>query len=184
MFIYLVTPDIYKDKLTGKSSDPKWMVTQVLDSKIPEQALYMKELNELNDEVAAELLKGITKGKQAYRTKSIFTPEEDDQGNLTGKYLLKLTTKNKPVVKDSQGTIMSDAVVKKAYSGTLLRAIISIKKSLASNQKTVGLTTYLNKVQIIDLVEGTGGGGDFDSVDDGYTVDTVDADSCSDAPQF
>lgn len=173
-YLYLATPDV--------KFDPKYMCTLVFDTKVPEQAEYLKKLNKLNDDVAAELLKGITKGKNAYRTKDICKPEEDDQGNLTGRFFLKITTKQKPQVFDASGALLTDDVVKRAYGGTVGRAILSLKKSIVSTQKTVGLTTYMSKVQIIELVEGNGGGGaGFDSVEGGFTAPSFTTD---DTPNF
>lgn len=180
-FLYLVTPDVYVDKQSGKSADPKYMLTLVFDTKVPEQAEYLRKLNKLNDDVAAELLKDITKGKNAFRTKDICKAEEDDQGNLTGRYFLKITTKQKPQVFDASGNLLTDDVVKRAYGGTIGRAILSLKKSVVSTQKTVGLTTYMSKVQIIELVEGNGGGAGFDSVEGGFTAGCQ---SPSDTPNF
>lgn len=185
-FIHLVTPDIYVDKVSGKSADPKYSVTIVFDSKDPVHNKYIEGLKALNEETAAELLLKITKGRNAYRTKDLLKPEEDDEGNLTGRYNLKVNTKMKPKVQDSAGNLMADSVVKRAYSGTELRVIMGLKKSVATTQKTVGLTAYLSEVQIVKLVEGISTGGSFGAVEGGYVAPVEDSvgDGAPVAPQF
>jgi len=156
--------------------DPKWSVTLVFDPKNnPDHKKFLKALSDANKAIGEELLKGITKGKNAFRIKDIVRAEEDSDGNTTGKYLLKVTTKIKPLLKDSQGAVVSDAVGSKIGNGSTGRVALSLKKSVVSTQKTVGLTAYFTKAQIVELVEYSGGSGgdDFGAVDGGF-VSTVD----------
>ena len=162
-YIYLARPDV--------KFDPKYGVTLVLDEKIPEHAAYLANLNTLNDNIGQELLKGITKGRNAFKVKNICKPEEDDDGNPTGRWFLKATTKNKPTVVDANGVTIPDTVVGRAFGGTKGRLLLSIKKSIATQHKTVGVTLYLSKVQITEIVEGmSAGSNDFDSVPGGFTA--------------
>jgi hypothetical protein len=162
-FIYLARPDV--------KFDPKYHVTGILDEKNPEHAKYLAALNTANDNVGQELLKGITKGRNAFRVKDICKAEEDDTGNPTGRWFLKATTKNKPVVVDANGNVIPDAILGRAFSGSKGRLLLSLKKSTVTNHKTTGLTLYLSKVQITELVEGmTAGSSDFDSVPGGFSA--------------
>ena len=173
--VYLETPDVYKDLVSGKCADPKYCVTLILDTKRPDHAAYLKALNDLNDAVGKELMANLPKvGSKAYRVKDIARAEEDDDGNPTGRYFLKATSKTKRQVLDSTGKAAVPAhVLTKAGNGSTGRVIMSLKKSIASQQKTVGLTLYLDKAQLITIVERTGGTGGtgFDSVDGGFTAE-------------
>ena len=166
IFIYLAQPDV-------KFGDPKYGFTLVLDSKVPEHVAFLDGLNKLNDTVGQELLKGITKGRNAFRVKDVCKAEEDDDGNPTGKYFLKCVSKQQRPVLDSKGQVIPADILRKIGSGSKGRALLSIKKSIASQHKTVGITMYLDKVQVVSVVEYSGGSGSsgFDAVDGGFTAD-------------
>ena len=165
IFIYLSNPDT-------KFGDPKYGFTLVLDSKVPEHAAFLDGLNNLNDTVGQELLKGITKGRNAFRVKDVCKAEEDDDGNPTGRYFLKCVSKQQRPVLDSKGQVIPADILRKIGSGSKGRALLSIKKSIASQHKTVGITMYLDKVQVVSVVEFAGGSSNgFDAVDGGFTAD-------------
>lgn len=165
IFIYLSNPDT-------KFGDPKYGFTLVLDSKVPEHAAFLDDLNKLNDTVGQELLKGITKGRNAFRIKDVCKAEEDDDGNPTGRYFLKCVSKQQRPVLDSKGQVIPADILRKIGSGSKGRALLSIKKSIASQHKTVGITMYLDKVQVVSVVEFAGGSSNgFDEVDGGFTAD-------------
>ena len=165
IFIYLSNPDT-------KFGDPKYGFTLVLDSKVPEHAAFLDGLNKLNDTVGQDLLKGITKGRNAFRIKDVCKAEEDDDGNPTGRYFLKCVSKQQRPVLDSKGQVIPADILRKIGSGSKGRALLSIKKSIASQHKTVGITMYLDKVQVVSVVEFSGGSSNgFDAVDGGFTAD-------------
>ncbi len=168
-YIHIVTPDRYKLP-DGSFAPPKYSVTLRLDSKDPVVAAYLKALNDLNDTVGNELIPTITKDRKSYRIKDICKAEEDDDGNETGFYLLKATSKNKPVIKDSANNIMSDAAAGRAFSGSTGRIVMSFRKSIDTQRKTVGLVLYLEKVQLISIVEGASCAADFTSVPGGFVA--------------
>jgi hypothetical protein len=178
-YLYLTRPDV--------KFDPKYHGTIILDEKNPDHAKYLAELNTLNDNIGQALLKDITKGRNAYKVKNICRAEEDDNGNPTGRWFLKATTKNKPTVVDANGVVIPDAVLGRAYSGSEGRLLLSFRESTVSTQKTVGVTMYLAKVQITKLVEGmSAGSGDFDSVPGGFSAGAVSNgnQSVDDTPDF
>jgi len=153
--------------------DPKWCLTLRFDPKNnPAHKDFLSKLSAANKSTGEELLKGITKGKNAYRVKDILRAEEDADGNPTGMYLLKVSTKTKPVLKDASGNPVSDHVGSSVSNGTKGRVRLALKKSTATNQKTVGLTAYFDRVQIVELVEYSGGSDNdgFGKVDGGFTV--------------
>lgn len=164
-YLYLHKPD--------EKYDPKYQVTLVFDGNNKAHKAYMDNLNEANTEAGQELLKEITKGRNAYRIKEIFRPEEDDDGNLTGRYLLKATTKKKPMVVDAQGQVIPDSILSKIGYGSEGRAILYIKPSTVSTQRTVGLTIYLSKVQVTKFLERPEGSSGFGAVEGGFNAADV-----------
>lgn len=183
-FIYVTTPIAtlnypYLVKQDTKF-DPKWCVTLQFDPKNnPEHKKFLAELKKLNEDSAKELLNTITKGKSAYRTKDIIKADEDSEGNPTGTYSVKVSTKHKPQLYDSKGAVIPDEVGAGIWGGSKGRVAMALKKSIAANQKTVGLTLYFNKVQVTEIVRGTGGSTDsenpsgFSTIEGGFTVDTA-----------
>lgn len=153
--------------------DPKYSVDLVFDPKDKEHLKFMKALKALNTEVGQELLKGITKGKQQYSVKDIFKAQEDSEGNPTGKFILKACTKEKPVVKDAAGNLIPDSVGLKIGNGSTGRAIVSYRASVVTSRKTVGLTVYLSKAQVTEVVEYEANDG-LSPVKGGFVADAKD----------
>lgn len=159
-WLYLSKPDI-------KFGDPKYQATLTFDPSVPEQAAYVDKLERLNAEAAQRVLQDITKGRSAYQVKQLFTPVEDSDGNLTGEVSLKLTTKKKPTVYDKDDRIMAEDVLATAGNGSKGRARIYFVESAVSSRRTAGLTTYLSRLQITQVVEYAGAnGGGFGAVED------------------
>ena len=168
---YLAEPDT--------KYSPKYQVTVVLDKKNKAHKKFMDELNKLNEEVGKDLLKSIKSGRKSYRIKEILKPQEDDEGNPTGLYELKVSTKTKPTVIDSKVKPLTDAETSKVGNDSQCIVKISWKCSVATNQKTVGLVGYLalgKCVQVIDLVEYTGGDGGFGEAEGGFESSDAPAD--------
>lgn len=168
-YIFLGKPDQYKAP-DGTLGTPKFSTTLSIDSKIPENMEYLKHLNELNDTIGQELLKGITKDRKQYRIKDVCKEIEDDSGMGTGVYLLKATTnaldkngnpKELSVV-DGNKVPMSKSALCSCFNGTQGRLILSLKKSIDTQRKTVGIVLYLDKAQITEVVHGTGSSLGFD----------------------
>lgn len=183
-FVYVTTPiaTLNYPHLVKQDTkfDPKWCVTLQFDPKNnPDHKKFLSELKTLNETSANELLSTITKGKSAYRIKDLIKADEDSEGNPTGTYSIKCSTKHKPQLFDSKGAIIPDEVGMNIWSGSKGRVALTLKKSIATNQKTVGLTIYFNKVQITEIIKGTGGSSDGDSasgfspVEGGFTIDTT-----------
>lgn len=174
-FIYLAKQDT--------KFDPKYSVDLIIDpGDNEEHAAFMERIEELNTKVAEELRKTIKTGAKSYNVKEIFRELEDENGNPTGKYVLKATTKTKPVVVDAGRQVMPDDVINRCYGGTKGRLILGLRKSIVSGRKTIGLTVYLNKVQITAPVFGSTS--DFDEVDGGYTSGVSNDNNNSESPDF
>lgn len=183
-FIYLGKADRFKNP-DGTLAAPKYSVRLKLDSRDASHLAYMTYLNSLNDAVGAELLEAVApKDKKRFTIKDICKAEEDDDGNTTGFFFLKATSNKPPKsIKDSVGNDMLPSVAATAWDGSTGRIIMSLKKSTDTIRKTVGLVLYLEKAQIVTLVQGGGasGGGDFGSVAGGFVSTPVDD---SDVPNF
>lgn len=167
-YIYLASPDT--------KYEPKYCYTLRFDPENnPEHKAYVEALMEVNEAVGQSLLKGITKGRKAYRIKDLLVAEEDDSGEPTGAYTLKVTTKHPPKVKDTQSPKpqeVPDSIIKQIGSGSKLRALISFRASVVNSQKTVGLTAYLASTQLVELKTFTssGDGDDFGSIEGGFVA--------------
>lgn len=172
LFPYLVKQDT--------KFDPKWSVTLQLSPKDnPDHKKFLAEVKALNETVGKELLDGITKGKSAYRIKDLIKVDEDADGNITGTYSIKFSTKTKPAVYDAAGKQIPDEIAGTIFGGSKGRVAISFKRSTNTSQKTVGLVAYFTKVQVTEIVKGNAGGdgasGDsgFGAVEGGFVVDTT-----------
>ena len=149
--------------------DPKYSITLMINPANKEEKEFMISIFKLNKDAHDALLKDIKANKKSYRLKeSIFSEAVDAEGNPTGLFRMKATTKQKPAVVDAEGNQLGDEETKKLYSGTKGRVKLSLRKSVATQQKTLGLAVYFSGVQIIDPVFGGGGDGGFDAVEGGY----------------
>jgi hypothetical protein len=155
--------------------DPKYSVDMVFDTTEPSHREFIEQMQKLNKDVAAELLKD-QKVKKGWNTKELFKEETDSEGNPTGKLMLKGTTKDKPVVKDCDGKVLEDSFVNTLGNGTVGRAKLCLKKSAVSTRKTLGITTYLSTfgatVQVKEPVFYEGGDG-FGKVEDGFVAPEI-----------
>ena len=137
------------------------------------------------DEVKAEV--GAAKAKKL-KFNEPFTAELDDEGEETGKVLVKFkmkaqykakdgTTKtNKPRFFDARGNPVANPAT--IGNGSILR--ISYGIAGYSTPQGTGISLYLNAVQIVELVEYTGTGGSaqsygFEAEEDGYQSPAADA---------
>lgn len=111
-------------------------------------------------------------------------PEEDDQGNPTGKWIAAFkqnrvihfkdgSTKEVEVgIKDAGG---KKDVKQEVWGGSVLRPMFTMRPNKMTSSKEMGVRLDLVAVQVITLrTKGMGGGGpSFDAVDGGY-VDAMD----------
>lgn len=111
--------------------------------------------------------------------------EEDDDGEETGRAILKTKLKAKvtskktgeswdqrPRIFDAQGRDITDTGDIRIGSGSVLKANIEAVPYLMESTRTVGVSLRLRAVQVIKLVEGGGAGASsygFGS-EDGYTA--------------
>lgn len=94
-----------------------------------------------------------------------FSPEVDDQGNETGNVVFKFKSKRQPKLYDAKGKVISKNL--QVASGTVAKVATAINPYATGIN--VGVSLYLNDVQIIELVEY--GKGALFGEEDGFEFD-------------
>ena len=94
-----------------------------------------------------------------------FAPELDDQGQETGNVIFKFKSKRSPKLYDAKGKAINKVL--QVSSGTVAKVATAINPYATGIN--VGVSLYLNDVQIIDLVE-YGGAPKFGE-EDGYEAE-------------
>lgn len=129
--------------------------------------------------------KAIEKAELHYPLK----PEEDEDGNETGKSILKAKKKLKGAKKDGTAfetrVLLFDAEGKeikgdpKAGRGSKVRVAVTVAPFFSASTKKVGITLWLEAVQIVELIE-YGAGGSASSFgftkEDGYKAEEASPD--------
>jgi hypothetical protein len=98
----------------------------------------------------------------------------------TGEIVFKLTTKFPPQFFDSQGQVIPAGNVPRLMGGSQLRLSGSITTYDMGGKVGSGITLNINRVQIVEAVEASGGGGGFEAVEGGFVAE---AEETFDAPQ-
>lgn len=164
-----------------------------LDPADPGVAEFIADVNRANEE-AFEELKAEKPAATAKKMKLYepFKPQEDEEGNETGKLICKfkmrahVEAKNgdswdqKPALWDSAGNEVN-AQSTRIWGGSTLRIKCELVPFFVASSKEAGVTLRLKEVQIIELVEGQKGGG-FGAVEGGYVASPSDEDEGEDAP--
>lgn len=138
--------------------------TLVLSPKTnPEHKAFLADLKKRTDEAAAAQIQADPKLKK-YEVTYPYKAEENEQGDETGNY----TVRTKTSAKNSDGTTRTvplfDAAGQPITSaprigrGSEVRVSFNPKGYAMANGRKLGLTLYLSAVQILKLVEYTGGG--------------------------
>jgi hypothetical protein len=108
-----------------------------------------------------------------------FSPELDDQGQETGNVVFKFKSKRAPKLYDAKGKVINKVL--QVSSGTVAKVATAINPYMTGIN--VGVSLYLNDVQIIELVE-YGAGAKFEA-EDGYEAeDNGSTDDGKDSPDF
>jgi len=165
------------DKLQQKVSD-------LIDAK------YDEVVAELNANGKAGLAKKVTKRDLA----EIFKPEEDDEGNETGRIIIKakMTASGtnaktgkpwtrKPNIFDAKGNLLKNPPL--IGGGSVMKLSVELFPYYAANDKEVGVSFRLEAAQIIKLVSfgardaagygfGEEDGDDLSSADEEFGADT------------
>lgn len=140
----------------------------------------VEKLEEIRDEFVAEQIKEDAK-KKKWTIAPVVEEELDDEGEETGKVILKtklkahVTTKDgkewdqEPAIFDSGNTRVEDISKLRIFGGSKLRLNCDVVPYAMSSTKTFGVSLRLRAVQIVELVQG--GGSPFDEVEGGERID-------------
>ncbi len=148
-------------EVNGKPCEPRYKITLVLDEKDKGVAEFIADLNKRQAAAIAAAKKTLKPGKKLTENDTV-KPHLDDEDNVVdGKW--EITAKTSAVAKDGtpKSVVMFDAKgkpVKGAKVGGGSRVKLSVTPSEYNSTMGAGVALYLNAVQIIELVEFTGGG--------------------------
>lgn len=186
----------------GEFADPdgKFKVQLILDPANNEKdAAWMEKMRGKLEESRLETVEKLEaqggKGKAKLKTlveAPFFHPEVDDEGDETGRYIIKLNQKRiirftdkktgekKVITKtinfiDSAGKEMKNPP--NVYGGSTIQVKGPVSTYYAADKNAYGISMKITTVRVVDLV--SSGGGDlsagFDTDEDGYTYDGPDA---------
>lgn len=157
---------------TKFNADGEYSVDLILVPGQPGVDEFVERLSKMAEECKAEILadpqNASKKGAiSKYNLHSPLSKELDKDGNETGNWLLKV--KQKARVKKKDGTFIEksinvfDAKLKKLTNpkigrGSTLKVSFTPVPFVMHATKNVGMTTWFEAVQVINLVEWTGGG--------------------------
>lgn len=161
--------------------------TLVVDPNSPDVKAFIERLEELQDQAYNETVESLgAKGSQV-RKRPIFVDHVDQNGNQTGNIVFKFALKNVDAraKKGQQHSIQVVDAQKQAVNpvplvgnDSVIRVASYVYPYYMAMSKEIGLSMMWTKMQIIDLVEYSGGasGGDFDE-EDGFTAKAETSDS-------
>lgn len=154
----------------------------VVDPNDPTVVAFIDKLEALRDEAfkeAKETLKPAQATKLA--KKDVYSEEVDQEGSLTGKIKFKFKLdnvddkeigRNKVAVYDSGAGKARPEVIKSVPlvgNGSIIKCAAFANPYYMANGNIIGVSLNWQTMQLLGLVE-YGGGSDFESEEDGYTV--------------
>lgn len=153
----------------------------VCDPSEPQVKDFVAKLEALRDQAYNETLKTLgAKGKQ-YTKAPVYTDEYDEQGDTTGNIIFKFKLKDidDRIANGKQSTIpVVDAKrqvvepVPLIGNGSVIRCLAFANPYAMGSTKSVGISLMWSKMQLIELVEYSGGDGFED--EDGYSSEDED----------
>ena len=151
----------------------------VCDPSLPDVKAFVEKLEALRDQALAETIETLgAKGKQ-YSVADVYADEYDKEGNATGNIIFKFKLKDidDRVAGGKQSTIpVVDAKrqvvnpVPLVGNGSTIRCLAYASPYAMASTKIVGISMLWTKMQLIDLVEFTGGAGDGFEDEDGFSA--------------
>lgn len=156
----------------------------VLDPNTPDVKAFIERLEALQDKAFDETQESLgAKGKQVVK-RGFYSDEYDQDGNATGNIVFKFKLKNVDArrekgqqheiqVVDSNKQRVSPVPL--VGNGSTIRVASYVYPYYMASTKQVGLSMLWSKMQIIDLVEYSGGkGGDDFDTEDGFAASSSD----------
>lgn len=178
-YVKIITPDTKFDPAGVYSFD------HILDAE--QEAIVRQVLEAAQDAAMGHVLSSLDPKKDAAKIKKLqkadlpLSEDFDEDGNPTGKYILRVKRKAsgqrkdgsawsfKIPIKDAKGKPVSTKGLQ-IWGGSELRANISIDGWLRATDNAVGITLKIQAVQIAKLVSG-GANDSFGEIEGGYEAD-------------
>ena len=148
-------------------SDGKFKVPLLLDKDDKEATAFVKQLEDLSDEVAETKWSSKPK-KLNYAYKD---GDDKDKEDFANKWLLVAKTKFRPGMVDCGEPPMSLLEGAEPQSGDLIRASFALIPYEVAGRK--GVSAQLRNVQLVEKRNNGSNQNDFDGLDGGYKVSNV-----------
>lgn len=161
-------------------AEGKYETQLILDPSDPATQAFVNRLEKLQDQAFEETLETLGAKGKGVTKRPLYT--EDEKGNYVFKFALKGIDKRKAegkpheiVVVDAQKNPITNKPL--IGNGSTIRVASFVYPYYMAMNKQIGLTMMWSKMQIIDLVEYSSGGGgsDFDE-EEGFAVTATVAD--------
>lgn len=170
----------YKEADTKYNAKGEYSTSLVCDPNDPAVQAYINKLEELRDIAYAETCETLGAAKAKGVTKAeVYTEEFDQDGNETGNIIFKVKLKDlsdRASRGDSTEILTVDAKKNKLTmaeaplvgNGSVIRLVSYANPYYMASTKVVGISHIWSKMQIIELNEYSGGGGDDFDEEDGF----------------
>ena len=147
----------------------------VCDPSDPSVEAFVKTLEELRDTALLETKETLGAKAKMTKPRDVYKDEYDQDGNETGNIIFKFALKNvddkeppknKVMVVDAKRQIIKDVPL--VGNGSIIRCVAYANPYYMATTKEVGISLLWSKMQIIELNEYAGGGGDEFDDEDGF----------------
>ena len=132
---------------------------------------FVAKLEELRDVAYEETKETLGVKGKAYKTREVYSYEEDSNGEETGNIVFKFNLKDVDdrdrgvTVVDSMRQVIKEADLPLVGNGSSIRCVAYANPYSMPNTKEVGISLIWSKMQVIELVEYAGGSDDFEDED-------------------
>lgn len=176
-------------RVTGPEPDKKFDAAGVWHTKMaymPEELEdFIALVHGVRDEFQAEIVAENKRKYAKYTPVDCFEEELDDDGNETGRLIIKTKMKAHVTTKtgkewDQEPKIFDSSLPKpkplnqrtlKLGGGSRIRCFVELVPYAIDSTKTIGVSLRLNAVQVVELREWSGSAGSpFDGFEDGFSA--------------
>lgn len=185
----------FKEPDTKYNAKGEFSTDLVCDPNDPAVKAYIASLEKLLDVAYNETCETMGPAKSRdVRKAAVYKEEYDSNGNATGNVIFKFKLKDLDDRRDrgdSTSIIVVDAKKNKmgkdaplVGNGSVIRVASFANPYYMASTKVVGISHIWSKMQIIDLVEFSGGGADDFDDEDGFETDQVSGGSAGSEDDF
>lgn len=169
----------FKEPDTKFNAKGEYSTELVCDPNDPAVQAYIAKLEELRDIAYNETCETLGAAKaKGVRKAEVYKEEIDQNGNETGNIIFKYKLKDltdRQARGDSSEIVIVDAKKNNLGSqaplvgnGSTIRVVSYVNPYYMASTKTIGISHIWSKMQIIELNEYSGGGGDDFDEEDGF----------------